>query len=167
VYYTEYIADAINLPVTTYSLTNEMNEHTHLRLEFIGPYDFTASVVKDIRFKIEFFNSGWAANLGYEPNQIYKRFPCVLSESTSYPPTYNNKVVCDLYTYLDGPHASLTDAASRGPYILMYGFHPSLVKNANYRLELGKFLIGSSSNIDTKIRFSIIQETPTMLTPYV
>ena len=32
VYYTEYIADAISLPVTTYSLTNEMNENTHLRL---------------------------------------------------------------------------------------------------------------------------------------
>ncbi len=58
---------------------------------------------------------------------------------------------------MDGPHASLTDPASRGPYILMYGFHPQLFKNANYRLELGKFLIGSSSNVDTKIRFSIIQ----------
>ncbi len=143
-----------------------MNEYTHLRLEFIGPYDFTTTV-KDIRFKIEFLNSGWATNLGYQANQIYKQFPCVLSESTSYPPTYNNNVVCDLYTYLDGPHASLTDSSARGPYILMYGFYPQLSKTNPYRLELGKFLIGSSSNIDTKIRFSIIQETPDMLTKYI
>jgi TRAP-type C4-dicarboxylate transport system permease small subunit len=31
VYYTEYIADAIPLSVTYYSLTSEMNEYTHLR----------------------------------------------------------------------------------------------------------------------------------------
>lgn len=42
-----------------------------------------------------------------------------------------------------------------------------MLKNADYRLELGKFLIGSSSNIDAKIRFSIIQETPEMLTKYI
>mgnify|MGYP000978122608 FL=1 len=42
-----------------------------------------------------------------------------------------------------------------------------MVKNGNYRVELAKFLIGSSSNIDTKIRFSIIQETPDMLTKYI
>jgi hypothetical protein len=49
----------------------------------------------------------------------------------------------------------------------MYGFYPQLSKTNPYRLELGKFLIGSSSNIDTKIRFSIIQETPDMLTKYI
>ena len=35
------------------------------------------------------------------------------------------------------------------------------------RLELGGFLIGSSTNVQANIRFSLVQETPTMLTKYV
>jgi hypothetical protein len=32
---------------------------------------------------------------------------------------------------------------------------------------VGKFLIGTTSNIAANIRFSIIEETPTMLTKYI
>jgi hypothetical protein len=35
------------------------------------------------------------------------------------------------------------------------------------RLELGNFLIGSSTNLLTYVRFSLVQETPTALTKYV
>jgi hypothetical protein len=75
--------------------------------------------------------------------------------------------MCDLYTYTTGPHASLTDQSLVGPYILVYGFNPQLLLSTNYRLEVGKFLIGSASNVNTLVRFSIIQETPDMLTKYI
>ena len=65
--------------MTTYSVTNEMNEWTNLRLQFVQPHDFANSVVNDIRIKIEFLKTGWATNLGYLANQIYKRFPCTFS----------------------------------------------------------------------------------------
>lgn len=71
-------------------------------------------------------------------------------------PTYDSNVKCDLYTYTTGPHASLTDISSRGPYIIMYGFTNQLLINQIYRLELAKFLIGSTPGAGTKIRFSII-----------
>jgi hypothetical protein len=83
------------------------------------------------------------------------------------PPQYNSQVSCDLYTYLTGPHASLTNSTYRGPYILVSGFTSQMLINGQVRLELGKFLIGSSTNLATYIRFSIIQETPSMLTKFV
>lgn len=83
------------------------------------------------------------------------------------PPQYNSQVSCDLYTYLTGPHASLTNSTYRGPYILVSGFTNLMLINAQVRLELGKFLIGSSTNLGAYIRFSLVQETPTMLTKYV
>ena len=49
----------------------------------------------------------------------------------------------------------------------MYGFTNDLLESENYRLELAKFLIGSSTGTETKIRFSIIEETPDMLTKYI
>jgi hypothetical protein len=101
---------------------------------------------------------GWADNLGYESNTIYKRFPCVFYfDNLIDSPTDDENVRCDLYTYTDGPHASLTDADKRGPYILMYGFSNYLDIDELYRLELAKFLIGSSTGIEAKIRFSIIE----------
>ena len=35
------------------------------------------------------------------------------------------------------------------------------------RLEIGGILIGSSTNLNGNIRFSLVEETPTMLTKYV
>lgn len=92
------------------------------------------------------------------PNQIYKRFPCTFTEDSTQktPPIYNSDIVCDLYTYLDGPHASLSDTSVRGPYLLVYGFTNGLVKNGNYRLEVGGFKIGPATNTLANIRFSII-----------
>ena len=169
VYYSEYIADAIQLMVTVHSLTKEISEYTSLRLEYTNPYSFTGSLHNNIRLKVEFLaGGGWAANLGYEADKIYKRFPCIFFyDNKVNTPTYDSHVTCDLYTYLTGPHASLTDSASRGPYLLMYGFQNDLLALEDYRLELAKFLIGSSTGTETKIRFSIIEETPDMLTKYV
>jgi hypothetical protein len=80
----------------------------------------------DLRIKIEFLSvgGGWASNLGFNPNTIYKNFPCVFSDNRAQkvPPQYNSKVTCDLYTYVNGPHASLTNSSARGPYILVGGF---------------------------------------------
>lgn len=107
--------------------------------------------------------------MGYNPNTIYKNFPCVYSDNKvqTLPPQYNSNVSCDFYTYLTGPHASLTNSTARGPYILVSGFTSQIYIGSQVRLELGKFLIGASTNLAAYIRFSIIQETPTMLTKYV
>lgn len=39
----------------------------------------------------------------------------------------------------------------------MYGFSNDLIKNVNYRIEVGKFLISSYTNINALVRFSIIE----------
>ena len=147
VYYSEYIADAISLTTTMHSLTKEVSEWTSLRIEYVNPYSFTGSLHENIRLKVEFLaGGGWADNLGYEANKIYKRFPCVFYyDDHNNSPTYDSHVNCDLYTYLQGPHASLTDSAERGPYLLMYGFTNDLLYLEDYRLELASFLIGSST----------------------
>lgn len=143
VFYTEYIADAIPLPMTCTSLTKEMSEQTALKIDFTNPYDFTNPLMQNIRFKIEFLKGGWAPHLGYEADTIYKRFPCIFYYNNNIDPvTYDNHVTCDLYTYTEGPHASLTDSDERGPYILMYGFTNQLLSTEIYRIELAKFLIG-------------------------
>ena len=49
----------------------------------------------------------------------------------------------------------------------MYGFTDNLLELEDYRLELASFLIGSSTGTETKVRFSIIEETPDMLTNYI
>lgn len=130
-----------------------------MRIDYKNPYSFTNPTLNNIRLKIEFLSGGgWATNLGYSANQIYKRFPCVFYYNDLVnSPTYDSHVRCDLYTYLEGPHASLTDVTTRGPYILMYGFQNVLSIDQLYRLELAKFLIGSSTGTGTKIRFSIIE----------
>lgn len=125
VYFSEYIAAPISLPLTYYALTHEVNEYTHLRFEFTSPYNFTEPLTSDLRIKIEFLAGGaWAPNLGYNPDTIYKNFPCVYSDNKiqTLPPEYNSNVSCDFYTYLTGPHASLTNTTARGPYILVSGF---------------------------------------------
>ena len=112
---------------------------------------------------------GWAPNLGFSANTSIKNFPCVFSGNKAQlvPPQYNSKVSCDLYTYVTGPHASLTNSSARGPYILVGGFSDWMLINSQVRLELGGFLIGSSTNVQANVRFSLVQETPTMLTKYV
>lgn len=125
--------------------------------------------MNNIRYKIEFLSGGgWADNLGFAANQVYKRFPCVFYYNDLVNPlAYDSNVICDLYTYTTGTQASLSDVSVRGPYIIMYGFTNQLLISELYRIELAKFLIGSSTGTDVKIRFSIIEETPTMLTKYI
>jgi hypothetical protein len=137
VYFTEYIAAPVYFPITYYALTKEVNEGTHLRFEFASPYNFTSPLTDDLRIKIEFLAGGaWAPNLGYAANTIYKRFPCVYSDNKlqTLPPEYNSQVSCDLYTYLTGPHASLTNSSSRGPYIIVSGFTAQMYYNTQVRL---------------------------------
>ena len=91
----------------------------------------------DLRIKVEFLSGGaWATNLGYAANTIYKNFPCVYSGNAgqTLPPQYNSQVSCDLYTYLDGPHASLTNSSSRGPYIIVSGFTNEMYYATQIRL---------------------------------
>lgn len=52
VYFSEYIAAPILLPITYYSLSKEINEYTHLRFEFNSPYNFTSPLADDLRIKI-------------------------------------------------------------------------------------------------------------------
>lgn len=76
------------------------------------------------------------------------------------------KIKCDLYTYTSGPYKSLT-ATNPGPYILVYGFDSNLCSNCQYRFEFPRLLIGSSTGSQTAVRFSILEETPAMLQPYI
>jgi hypothetical protein len=160
VYFSEYIAAPIALPLTYYALSKEVNEKTHLRFQFTSPYNFVSPLADDLRIKIEFLAGGaWADSLGFQPNEIYKRFPCVFSDNSllTLPPEYNSDVTCDLYTYLTGPHASLTNTSSRGPYLLVSGFTKQMLISSQVRLEVGGLLIGSSSNLQAKVRFSLVQ----------
>ena len=123
--------------------------------------------MNNIRLKVEFLaGGGWAPALGYEADRVYKRYPCIFYRLDGTPASDGN-VECDLYTYLEGPHASLTDSSTRGPYLIMYGFSAALMAGENYRLEFAKFLIGASHGTSTWLRFSIIEETPSMLTKYI
>ena len=134
------------MPITFYSLTKEVDEKTHLRFEFTSPYNFTIPRTSDLRIKVEFLSGGaWAPNLGYNASSIYKNFPCVYSEDATQtlPPIYNADISCDLYTYLTGPHASLTNSTARGPYIIVSGFTNEMFIGTQVRLEFGGILIGS------------------------
>lgn len=122
--------------------------------------------MNNIRIKVEFLaGGGWASSLGYDPDQIYKNYPCIFYRTDD--SAHDSNVRCDLYTYLNGPHASLTDISKRGPYILVYGFKAPLAINENYRFEFARFKIGSSHGTSTNLRVSIIEETPSMLTKYI
>ena len=95
---------------------------------------------------MEFLNTGaWADNLGYDADKIYKRFPCTFYEDTATyvqpdpanpvtPPIFNDDIMCDLYTFVEGPHASLTNKDARGPYLIVYGFSNEIFLDSNYRL---------------------------------
>ena len=52
VYYSEYIADAIELPTTMHSLTKEVSEWTSLRIEYVNPYSFSGALHENIRLKV-------------------------------------------------------------------------------------------------------------------
>ena len=80
--------------------------------------------------------AAWATDLGYLPDTIYKRFPCVFSDDSTktLPPQYNSEVSCDLYTHLTGPHASLTNSSSRGPYLIVSGFTNDMLIDSQVRL---------------------------------
>lgn len=77
-----------------------------------------------------------------------------------------SQISCDMYTFTSGPYASLT-AVNPGPYILMYGFPSNLCQGCQYRFEFPRILIGASTNVQSNIRFSILEETPAMLNPYI
>ena len=69
VFYTEYIADAIQIStiygITAKALTSEVNEWTHIQVMMTSPLYFT-DTTKNFRFKIEFLSGGgWATALGY------------------------------------------------------------------------------------------------------
>ena len=80
--------------------------------------------------------------------------------------TLISQVSCDLYTFSTGPYASST-VTNPGPYILVYGFPSALSQGYQYRFEFPRILIGASTNVQTSIRFSILEETPAMLHPYI
>jgi hypothetical protein len=151
VFYTEYIADAIQI--------SSVNEWTHIQVMLTSPLDFT-NTSKGFRFKIEFLsNGGWASGLGYTPETLTKNFPCYMYGSGA---TDITKIKCDLYTFTSGPYISLT-TTNPGPYILVYGFDSNLCQGCQYRFEFPRILIGSATNVQTNIRFSILEETPAML----
>jgi hypothetical protein len=95
-----------------------------------SPLSFTDGS-KNFRFKVEFLSGGgWATGLGYEPETLYKNFPCVMYNSNGN--AVGNPIRCDLYTYTTGPYASLT-ATNPGPYILFYGFRPQIYSGQSFR----------------------------------
>ena len=128
-----------------------------------SPLSFT-DTSKGFRFKIEFLSGGgWANALGYTPETLTKKFPCYMYGTGA---TDITQISCDLYTFTSGPYASLT-AVNPGPYILVYGFPSNLWQGNSYRFEFPRILIGASTNVQTSIRFSILEETPAMLQPYI
>lgn len=71
---------------------------------------------------LQFLNadgSGWANSLGYLPDKIYQRYPCVVVGLVGL------NIHCDLYTYYNRktPYSNLhINTDWTGPYILIYGF---------------------------------------------
>lgn len=121
--------------------------------------------MKDLRVKIQFTRNAasWGPNLGYQANTVYKRFPCVVIVNNA---GYDVNARCDFYTDFNGPHASLVQG-NRGSYVLVYGFSNNFAAGDTFRIEIAKFLIGSTAGISANIRLSIIQETPSMLAKYI
>lgn len=157
VYYSEYIADAIQIPtITARSLTYEAGEWTHLQINLTNPFSLT-NASKEFRFKIEFSRSCWDSALGYTGSDIIRNFPCTLSGTNVQAVPW---VQCDLYSYLTGPYSTIaqTNPPVPGPYIMVYGFQPTLLANDQLILELPRLLISSgAANTAGSLRFSILE----------
>ena len=167
VYYSEYIADAIQIPtITARSLTYETGEWTHLQINLTNPYSLI-NASKELRFKVGFSQSSWDSALGYNPDDILRQYPCTLGGVNVAADPF---VQCDLYSYGIGPYTTIaqTNPPSPGPYIIVYGFRPTLLIGDSLILELPKLKISpGGSGTTASIRFSILEETPAMLEPYV
>lgn len=75
---------------------------------------------------IQFYNAGasWAENIGYLPNQIYQKYPCLVKG-------LSGSVHCDLNTYTTiSPYNTLhINNKYTGPFIIIYGFEQNVVIN--------------------------------------
>ena len=68
---------------------------------------------------VQFLGSAWENSVGYEDDQIYQRYPCVV---TGLP---GSNIHCDLYTYFSRytPYSNMhINYDVSGPFILIYGF---------------------------------------------
>jgi hypothetical protein len=108
--------------------------------------------------------NAWHSTLGYQPNRIYKDFPCVISVNV-----VGDKIKCDLYTYVNtlGPYNKLhIRSKSTGPFIMVYGFlNPAI--NVDIQVYLPGIKTSTSVGADAMVSFSILQETPGDTEPYI
>lgn len=157
VYYTEYIADAIQIPtISARSLTYESGEWTHLQINLTNPYSLT-NTSKEFRFKVEFSQSVWGSALGYSSNDILRDYPCTLGGINVLADPF---VQCDLYSYGSGPYTTIaqTNPSAPGPYIIVYGFRPTLLQGDLLILELPRLKISPGGSGSTaSLRFSILE----------
>lgn len=83
------------------------------------------SLQSELRLLIQFISdpttgiNAWHPYLGYNPNQIYKEYPCIVSGLTG------TRIRCDLYTYVNtlGPYNNLDIHPDlTGSFFIIYGF---------------------------------------------
>ena len=94
---------------------------------------------------VQFLGSGWAPSVGYEEDEIYQRYPCVVVGLAG------DNINCDLYTYYERETAYSNLHINNnvdGPYILIYGFDQNVAEGIPVRIEIPKIKIGNSVGVE-------------------
>jgi len=97
--------------------------------------------------------NGWHPYLGYNPDKIYKEYPCVVTGLTG------TRIKCDLYTFTTavGDYDKLhINSDITGPFFIVYGFVNTIVTGTAVTIELPKIKIGSQPNIPAMVKVSIL-----------
>lgn len=109
---------------------------------------------------VQFLNadgSAWAPSVGYQIDQIYQMYPCVVIGLVG------TNIHCDLYTYYQRttPYSNLhINNDFTGPYIIIYGFDQIIPINVPVRIEIPRIKIGSTPLASAMLGISILEETP-------
>lgn len=155
--YTNWLADAIELPntMTAISLSWEINQLTAVHFDFTTPLMITP----EERMIFQFIpdsngRSAWHPTLGYNPDTIYKQFPCVVVGLPG------QIIQCDLYTYVNtvGPYNKLhINSKSLAPFFMLYGFTDPVTIGSSIQIYFPGIRISNNLGAEAMVSFSILQ----------